>query len=171
MRKLNYFIILLLPLFLSTALHEFYVSVTQIEYVAQKQSVQIISRIFVDDFERLLRERYDESLILTSGGESPEVDRFTEQYLKEKIRIQIDGTSRELSFIGKEYEDDIMFAYLEIEGVEDINSIEISNRVLFEIFEDQQNIIRTSINGKKKSIILVRENAKGVLNFEWSPDS
>ena len=130
------------------------------------ESVQIISRIFIDAFERMLRERYDESIVLATSDESPEADIFTARYLKEKLTIQIDGQPMELTFIGKEYEDDIMFAYLEIEGVKKINSIEIGNEVLFDLFDDQQNIIRTSINDKKKSFILIKENAKGVLNFD-----
>ena len=159
-------LILILPLFFSVSMHKFYVSVTQIEYVAEQESVQIISRIFIDDFERLLRERYDESIVLGGENESELADLYTGRYLKEKLTIKIDGKSKELIFIGKEYEDDIMFAYLEIESVKSINSIEIANAVLFDLFDDQQNIIRTEINGKKKSFILVKENAKGVLNFD-----
>ena len=161
----NFVILFVLPLVMSVTDHKFYVSVTQFEYVEDKGSVQIISRIFIDDFENLLRERYDEGLTLAVEDESSMVEFYTEKYLKEKLEIQIDGQLQSMIYIGKEYEDDIMFAYLEIEGVEDINTIEISNTVLFEMFDDQQNIIRTDILGKKKSFILTKENAKGVLNF------
>ncbi|MBT8257348.1 MAG: peptidase E [Bacteroidia bacterium] len=161
----NFVILFVLPLVMSVSDHKFYVSVTQLDYIEDRNSVQIISRIFIDDFERLLRERYDEGLTLAMENESSMVDFYTEKYLKEKFLIQIDGKLQTLVFIGKEYEDDIMFAYLEIEEVENINTIEISNEVLFDLFEDQQNIIRTNILAKKKSFILTRENAKGVLNF------
>ena len=161
----NFVILFVLPLVMSVTDHKFYVSVTQIDYVEDQNSVQIITRIFIDDFERLLRERYDEGVTLATENESDAVDFYTEKYLKEKFEILIDGKLQTMVFIGKEYEDDIMFAYLEIEGVSVINTIEISNEVLFEIFDDQQNIIRTNILDKKKSFILTKENAKGVLNF------
>ena len=156
---------MLISLTSSTADHKFYVSVTQIEYVEDQQSLQIISRIFIDDFENLLRQRYDESITLAVENEAEVAEIYTERYLKDKIKISIDGRSQELNYIGKEYEDDILFAYLEITGVDAINSLEISNMVLFELFEEQQNIIRTKIKGKNKSFILFKENAKGVLNF------
>ena len=145
--------------------HKYYVSVTQIEYVKDQNSIQIISRIFIDDFERLLRERYDESITLAIDDEKVIVETYTEKYLKEKLRISIDGRSQTLNYIGKEYEDDILFVYLEITDVEDINAIEISNQVLFDVFEEQQNVVRTKIKGKNKSFILIKENDKGVLNF------
>ena len=46
--------------------HKYYVSITKIEYVSEKQSVQIITRIFIDDLEKLLKERFDNSIVLNS---------------------------------------------------------------------------------------------------------
>ena len=34
-----------------------------------------------------------------------------------------------------------------------------------DVFEEQQNVVRTKIKGKNKSFILIKENDKGVLNF------
>ncbi|WP_104735607.1 DUF6702 family protein [Hanstruepera ponticola] len=159
------FIVLVIPLFAFTAVHKYYVSVTQIEYVKEKASVQIISRIFIDDFEKLLRERYNPDITLSKDGESAEVDFYVEKYLGEKIKIKINGKDTDVVFIGKEYEADIMYCYLEIENVKSISSFEITNQVLFDLYGEQQNIVRTEINNKNKSFILIRENDKGLLNF------
>ena len=66
----QFFLILMLPLFAFTTMHKYYISVTQINYLQEKQSVQITSRIFIDDFEKLLRERYDENITLADENES-----------------------------------------------------------------------------------------------------
>jgi len=158
-------LIIILPLISFTAIHKYYVSVTEIEYVAEQKSVQIISRIFVDDFESLLRNRYDERLTLAIENEDDLVDYYTEKYLKEKLIITINSQILEFNFIGKEYEEDIMLSYLEIVGVDNISSIEVTNRILFELFQDQKNIVRFKINSKNKSILLIKENDKGLLNF------
>lgn len=166
MKKRNFIGLLVILCFLAfNEAHKYYVSVTQIEYVKEQNSLQIISRIFIDDFERLLRERYDESITLAIENEKAIVDSYTERYLKDKLTISIDGRSQNIEFIGKEYEDDIMFVYLEITDVENINALEVTNQVLFDVFEEQQNVVRTKIKGKNKSFILIKENAKGVLNF------
>lgn len=160
---------MILPLFLLmsfSSIHKYYVSVTQIEYVEDQQSLQIISRIFIDDFEKLLRERYDESITLGIENEAKEALLYTEKYVREKFSISIDGKVQKLDFIGREYENDIMFVYLEIPELTTINTMEISNEILFELYGEQQNIIRTKIKGKNKSFILLKENAKGVLNFD-----
>ena len=158
--------VLIVPLFGFNLAHKYYVSVTEIEYVKEQKSLQIVSRIFIDDIENVLRERYDESITLAGEKEKSTVNYYVEKYLKEKIKIRVDDEMKELNFIGKEYEDDIVFCYLEISGIEEINTIEISNEVLFDMFSDQQNIIRAKIKSKNKSFILIKENRKGLLNFE-----
>ena len=158
-------LIIVLPLISFTALHKYYVSVTEIEYVSEQKSVQIISRIFIDDFESLLRNRYDERLTLAIEKEDDLVPYYTEKYLKEKLKITINGQPLEFNFIGKEYEEDIMLNYLEIVNVDNISSIEVTNRILFELFPTQKNIVRFKIDSKNKSILLIKENDKGLLNF------
>lgn len=158
-------ILFIIPFFAFTSLHKYYISVTQINYIEEKQSLQITSRIFVDDFEKALRTRYDENLTL-SGKNSPEIaDVNIQKYLKEKITIKINNKKANIIFIGKEYDGDIMRCYLEVQGVKNIESIEISNQVLFELFEDQQNIVKTKISPQQKSAILSVKNKTVVLKF------
>ncbi|MDO6760313.1 peptidase E [Tamlana sp. 2_MG-2023] len=165
--KLNKLLLLLLmlPLCAFSSLHKYYISVTQIEYIEEKASVQIISRIFIDDFERLLRERYDDSITLAGKNESPEADAYIARYLSDKLKIHINGADMQLKFIGKAYEADVMKCYLEIEGVQSIKSLGITNNVLFDVFEDQQNIIKTKINSKQKSFILYPQKDYYMLKF------
>ena len=58
-----------------------------------------------------------------------------------------------------------MVSYLEIENVENISSIQASSHVLFDVFPDQQNIVRFKIYSKNKSFLLTKDNDKGMLNF------
>ena len=158
-------VLILLPLFAFTAMHKFYVSVSQINYIQDKQSVQIISRIFIDDMEHVLRERYDESITLTGDNETKKVNTYINNYLKERFVIKINGESHPVVFIGKEYDGDIMCCYLEVEHVNSIQTFEVSNKVLFDFFEDQQNIVKTKIYDNQKNLILTKQNASAMLKF------
>lgn len=157
---------IILPVLLGAGIHKFYVSVTEIEYVKEKKSVQIITRLFVDDLELVLRKRYDENLTLTKKNESKEVNTFLIKYLKDKFQVKINGEVVSYEFIGKEYDTDIVYCYLEIKNVSKISSFEIQNTLLFDGFEEQQNIVKTNINSQNKSFILVPQNDKGLLNFK-----
>ncbi len=158
-------IVLILPFFAFTAMHKYYISVTQINYVKEKESLQIISRIFIDDFENVLRANYDKNLVLAGTNEPKIIDSYIEKYLKENLTIKINNSTSKIMFIGKEYDGDIIRCYLEVEDVKTIESFEISNKILFNLFEDQQNIIKTKINSKQKSVIHTTQNYDTMLNF------
>ncbi len=160
-----FFLAIVFPLLSFTELHKYYVSVTEVEYVKEQKAVQITSRIFIDDFEKMLRERYDKDITLAIDDEKSTVNFYTKKYLKEKLKIMINEQEVEFKFLGKEYEDDIMISYLEIENIDIISSIKVANQVLFDVFPDQQNIVRFKINSKNKSFLLTKESDKGMLKF------
>ena len=148
-----------------TTLHKYYVSITKIEYVKEQKSVQIITRVFIDDLERLLKERFDDAIVLASGKDEKQIDSYIEKYMLSKIKISINEKESIINFLGKEYDEDVVQCYMEIENISAINSFEIENKILFDVFSEQKNIVRTSINKKEKSFILILEKDKGMLNF------
>ncbi|PKV49800.1 hypothetical protein ATE84_1838 [Aquimarina sp. MAR_2010_214] len=167
---MNKIILLLLfvmsaPLSSFETVHKFYVSVTQVDYNAKQQSLQIISRIFVDDIEELLKQRYDESTNLDKDEESPGVDKNLTTYLNQKLRFVVNGKEVSFTFLGKEYEDDLIICYLEIENITSLETIEITNQVLMDLFEEQQNIVHVKKGNQRKSLIIEKEKGIEVLKF------
>jgi hypothetical protein len=160
------FLILVLPLFAFTVIHKYYVSVTQIEFVKEKESLQIISRIFIEDLEDVLQLRYKEDLIIKKENEAPDVNFYIERYLKGKLIFKINGEEKAFNYLGKEIDNDIVVCYLEILDIKEITTFEIQNLVLFDLYAEQQNVVRTNINSKNKSFILIKENDKALLNFK-----
>lgn len=158
-------LVLVFPLLLSVNAHKFYVSVTEVAYVNEKKSVQIITRIFIDDLENALRQRYNKHLTFAPENEAEEVEFYLERYLKDKISIQINDKIVAFKYVGREYDNDIVFCYLEITDVKEIKSFQISNKVLFESFDDQQNIVKLKINDQNKSVILINQSDNVLLKF------
>ncbi len=158
-------IIFIIPLFAFTSMHKYYISVTQINYVKEKESVQIISRLFIDDFENALKTNYDENILLAEKDEAKIIDIYMQRYLQDKIKLRINNKAVTFNFIGKEYEGDIVRCYLEVEHVKSIESFSITNSVLFDLQKDQQNIVKTNINSNNKSVILTYDNPNALLKF------
>ncbi|MCL5129847.1 DUF6702 family protein [Algibacter sp. L4_22] len=148
-----------------TGMHKYYISVTQIEFVKEKQSVQIISRVFIDDLEKALRHNYDENITLDENKEADSINGYMEEYVNNNLVISINKEPAQLQFVGKEYDGDIVRFYLEIIDVEEVKDFDVSNKMLFDVCTDQQNIVKTKINAKQKSIILTKKNDSALLNF------
>ncbi|NND63836.1 MAG: hypothetical protein HKN48_11670 [Flavobacteriaceae bacterium] len=158
-------LILILPICISFTAHKFYVSITKIEYVEEEQALQIISKLFVEDVEAVLQERYSKSASLDPEKETPADAEFLKRYVLQKLQIKVDGKTVELDLLGHEYENDIVKIYIEAKDISEMKKIEVENKILTEMFDDQQNIIHVKKNKKRKSLILERDNPKGVLNF------
>jgi len=145
--------------------HKFYVSVTEIEYNEKAHSLQIISRIFIDDFEKLLQTRYDQSIHLSENGDNEKVTDYIKKYLGQKMEVQLDGKPYKLNYIGKEYENDMLLFYLEIPDVPEFKRIGIKNSVLIDMFSEQKNLVHVEYKGETKSLILSNSKDEDLLIF------
>jgi hypothetical protein len=145
--------------------HKFYVSVTEIEYNEKAQSLQIISRVFIDDFEKLLQTRFEESIHLSKNGDSKKVSDYIIKYLAKKMEVELDGKPYKLNYIGKEYENDILLFYLEIPDIPEFKRIGIKNAVLIDMFSEQKNLVHVEYMGETKSLILANGKDEDLLIF------
>ena len=136
-------------------------------YSEKDRAFQITTRIFTDDLEAVLLERYGIKTELATEKEAPLADELIEKYLKTKLVVTINGSAVPYTYLGKEYDTDITIGYLEIPDIDlaSLKQVQIQNEVLTDLFEEQQNIVHLKIGDKKKSFILVRENNKGMLNL------
>jgi len=159
-------LVMLLLLSFSSA-HKYYVSVTNIAYSKDDSAFQVTSRVFIDDLDKLLKERYDIEAKLATSKESKLADEYIEKYFRTKFAIELDGKPVQYNFLGKRYDNDMVICYLEIPNVKlsETKSMTIQNEVLMDLFDDQQNIVHVKWNGNKKSFMLIRQNNKGMLNL------
>lgn len=145
--------------------HEFYLSVTEIEYNNEKQSLQIITRVFIDDFEDVLNERYGAELQLSEEAEEGAVAENISKYLRQKLRLQVNGEELQLNYLGKEYDADQLVLYIEVENLAPFNKIEVTNEILTDLFDDQKNVVHVKVNDKTKSLLLMRQQETEKLTF------
>ncbi|APS39052.1 MULTISPECIES: DUF6702 family protein [Salegentibacter] len=166
MRKISLILasFFLLSAFKSGA-HEFYLSVTEIEYNNEEQSLQIITRVFIDDFQNVLNERFDADIQLSQEAEEGAVTEHISKYLNQKLRLKIDGEELQLNYLGKEYDADQLVLYIEVENVAAFDEIEVTNEILTDLFDDQKNVVHVKVNNKTKSLLLMRQQETEKLTF------
>lgn len=165
MKKLSFLLLLFIGLTSFNALHKFYVSVTEIEYNEKAKSLQIISRVFTDDFENLLKKRYDEKIRLGKNYETAGASDYFGKYLEQKLEIKVDGKPVKINYLGREYDNDMILLYIEVENMEAFSKIEIKNTVLMDLFSEQKNLVHVEFRGKTKSLVLADGKEEDVLNF------
>jgi hypothetical protein len=135
----------------NTAKHPLYVSITDAEYNSTEKSMEITSKIFLDDFEATLKKQYSNSIDLF-GNATETTKQYIYQYLKHHLSYTIDGSASVYSIIGYERKKDAVWVYLEINGIRTApKSISISNSILHDFSEKQINIVHCTVSGTEKS--------------------
>ena len=145
--------------------HPFYVSVCEIDYDEKARALQITQKIFLDDLEKGLREYSGENFDIMEKASEYKVNRILEAYYPEKMQVKVNGKTRTFNYLGSEIEEDAMWCYLEIEKVRNLKSMEVTNTVLFEIFEDQSTILHIQKSGKTRSFRLTNNETTAQLSF------
>lgn len=145
----------LVVLFVSSSsfdFHKFYVSITQVQFVPAKKRIEITSRIFQDDLNKILEKKYQKKILIHNTTANSEEQLVLKKYLNDNLKIKVDGKLKPIQFHIAEIEEDVVVVYLSITDVKNIANLEIQNSILIDLYTDQQNIMHFTINGDKKSL-------------------
>ena len=165
-KKIVVFFSLLLIIGLSSfGLHKFYVSIYKINYNQKKQMLEITSRIFIDDLNDVLKIKYAKKTHLTEKVETVEDVNLMKKYLLDNFIITINGKPQTINYVNKETENNIIVCYFNVKNISKITKISIKNTSLFELNDEQQNIIQTNIYNKKEDLLLTPSTISGSIKF------
>lgn len=166
-KKTILFLILVLFIGLSSFnVHKFYVSIYQVDFVPEKKRVEITARIFLDDLNLALEKEFKTKIQLGEKTESSQDVQFLQKYLMKHLKISIDDKEKNIQFLSKEVENNVVIIYLKIVDVKKINSFRIYNNALLELYSDQQNIIQTKFYNKKRNYIFTEDYFVENMNFK-----
>ena len=148
--------------------HKYYVSKCHIDYVPEQSALQVRLHFFIEDVEAQMKsDGYPKTRLFTKW-EAKDADEHLLKYLNDHLVFSINGKKVSYKFIGRETDPDLQGAwcYLEIGNVEQLESIGITNTILVDEFEQQQNIILLNRPGHKSSYLMLnRQKRTDTINF------
>ena len=146
--------------------HPVHVSVTEITFDAKEKELEIITRIFIDDLETSIREmKKQPSLNLLEPGVGATTDQLVSEYLQSRFKITLNGKVQKIKYLGHEIESPAMLCYIQIQNVKKLETIEVYNSVITELYDDQSNLVNVTLGETVRSLRLMRDNPSGKLSF------
>ena len=150
---MNKFKLLLIIFCLGFSSHKYYVSTSLFNFT-DTNSLQITIRLFKDDFKDALKKKYSIDRVLTDQLLIDSTYHSNiNNYFNSFLTVSFDGLKNKLNFLGLENKNEMFVFYLEIEKLPSFNIISLDNKLLFDLYSEQQNIIHVKKNGIKKSFI------------------
>lgn len=149
----------------SFGVHKFYMAIYQINFAPEKKMLQITSRLFLDDLNNVLEKKYNKKFFLGTDKETPESVDLLKKYLAEKFAIKVNGQSKNMNFLSKEIDGDVLVCYLSVNDISKMNTLQIYNSVLVDYFNEQQNIVHVTAFGTKKSFLFTESSTSQMLKY------
>ncbi len=147
-------IILLIVTFslFSLTIHKLHLSLTKVVYKPESKTIQTTMRLFIDDIETAINTKYQIESEMDTDREVKNLDELLQNYISENFSIIINNQKIPLHYLGKEYDQDIVYIYFENNINSNIKSISVENKILFNIYNDQQNLVKIRTPQVKKTL-------------------
>jgi len=146
---MNFSLLLGFLLSFSTA-HDIHICKADLHYKSDKKVLQISIHIFLDDLDAELKAMGAEDPKLCTENESENAETFLLKYISQGFKVKSANEELGLQYIGKEPSEDLIavWCYFEI-PLDQLTELEVENTIMFEKFEDQQNILSFKVDGKR----------------------
>ena len=145
--------------------HVFYVSIARVKWNADDARLDISVRVFTDDLEEAIVAKGGPRLRLWTVQAHADRDRHVSEYLASRLAFRVNGVDRQLTYAGMEDALDATACLVQITGVDRVETIEVENRILIEMFDTQANVMRFEIGGEKKYVNLSKKTVTGTVRF------
>lgn len=134
--------------------HRYHTSVTRMEHKPDERLVEITVQTFADDIEAALGKRAGVNSVQLDS--SSKTNALLLQYLRSTLVLRNGDREIELEWIGMELKGHSVWFYLQAKAPDGLTNTTLSNRLLFDLFSDQINIVNVFQNGKKSSLTFKR---------------
>ena len=160
-------------LFCSAALghgHPLKLSLSQIEYSSESNTIQIDLRLFLMDVnEALTFDPESTELRFCEPDESPNANPLLMSYLNDFISFEANGQRIPIKLENKSIKGEGINTALQIsfeyQQKEPLETLKIKNTVFTDLFFDQTNIIYVHINSDSTSLMLNKRTPSHTLTF------
>jgi hypothetical protein len=145
--------------------HPFHVSVVEINHNAADKTLEISCKIFTDDFEKVLAKNYQTKVDLINPVDKKAMDSIVKKYIVSHLSVAADGKAGNLVYIGFERDAEAVFSYVQVENISSVKKIDITNKLMHDMFDDQINIMHVIVNGTRKSAKLDYPSTAASISF------
>lgn len=132
--------------------HNFHSSLADMQYNPQAKAFQVSLTLFADDTENALSKFSKKKYVLGGLGKDRKPDEVLTAYLEQNFQlINKKKQALPIRYIGKEVSLEVVKVYFEIPFKENLKNYTLKNTIMFELFDDQSNIVNLQKEGKNKS--------------------
>lgn len=134
-----------------TKLHPYHVGSVEFNYNSTSSTFEITGRFFLDDTENALKKKFGGNAVFHDSRSKAMLQQNLKIYCEEHLKLKVDTQFIKLHFLGFEEDSEAVQIYLESAPVKNPKKVETAVSFLYNLFDDQINIIHIIVDGKRQS--------------------
>jgi len=147
--------------------HKFYVSIADMKWDQEEERIEGSIKLTAHDVEKMLANKFQRPVDLEEEPDSSEVGRYLQAYMARNFVVKSNDLAAVPAYIGKEVTlRGELYIYFTFTGVAEPKHLSITNKILFELFPKQQNIVHYAYDSQTKSVTLIPLKPHGKIEFE-----
>lgn len=139
--------------------HDIHVSVTDID-IEQDGDVEITIKVFLDDLMNAVG--------LEAGTELPEnytgSDEMIKEFLEDTFILELNGEKVPIDIVDTSASLPAVWITIEYKLQDAISSLDLENKMLLDLFDDQTNMVNVDVKGTRYSELMDHESTTFVLS-------
>lgn len=138
-----------------TAAHPLHTTFTDVAIDSARGGLRLTLRVFADDFGTAAMRHAR----LPAPAEGPLFERAAARYITSRVQLlDAGGRVTSLEWGGARREGETILLTLFAPGVRSLSGLRIANSLMFELFDDQINIVRT-VSGERRTLLFTKRDA------------
>ncbi|TCD11505.1 hypothetical protein EZ449_04375 [Pedobacter frigidisoli] len=145
--------------------HPLHVSTTEVNFNAKDKTLEVSCRIFSDDFEAILAKTYKQKTDLSNAAMKVAMDNLIKKYITTHLQLKTNGKPVTMVYVGFEIDHEATNIYLEVDKITAVKSLEVSDTILYDMFDDQMSIVHLVKGTTRKSTKILYPDKTFTANF------
>jgi hypothetical protein len=150
-RQMTGWIIPVLFCLYSGLLHPVHVSLSAIDIKPETGEIAIAIKLFADDFESIVNQKYNTKLKLMEGIEPGQDIYYINRYIDSSFVLTINGKKIEgLIYERNQMSEGAIWLFYKHDSGTSIGTITINNSLMCDLYQDQTNLVILTVRDEQK---------------------
>jgi hypothetical protein len=146
--------------------HKSYISITDMAYNIELKRIEVSIKLTAHDFEYVLEKRFKNSVEIDKVKDGSKEDLYIQEYISKNFIVKSNNVLAKFNYVGKEVNlRDELYFYFTFTSIDDFKKLIVTNTMLFETYQQQQNIVHYTVNNKTKSATLANKIKSGRFTY------
>lgn len=135
----------------SFKVHPYHVGSVEFNYNHKTQKFETTGKFFTDDLENAINKKYGTSLFFSNKNDHAKFNDYLKKFCDEYLKLKADNKTVKINYLGFEEDQESVNIYLESEPISTPKKVETSVSMLYNLFDDQMNIVHVIVGGQRQS--------------------